>query len=103
MDRDLLGVLAVLAPGDELPDLLDALVGRPDWHAQAACRGHPQLFFPGAGDSTATTREALQMCDTCPVRRPCLDFALADPHLVGIWAGTNPAERRRLRKERRGG
>jgi WhiB family redox-sensing transcriptional regulator len=37
------------------------------------------------------------LCDICPVRRNCLDDALAHPELVGCWGGTTEHERRRLR------
>lgn len=47
-------------------------------------------------------RRAVETCQTCPVKRTCLDTALsieasAD---VGIWGGTTPHARRRLRRER---
>lgn len=34
-----------------------------------------------------------------PPRVECLDYALADPSLVGVWGGTGKAERRALRRE----
>ena len=45
---------------------------RPVWQRRAACRGKG-------------TRE-------------CFAFAIASPELVGIWAGTDERERRRLRR-----
>ena len=33
----------------------------------------------------------------CPVRDECLDYALADPSLQGVWGGRTDAERRVLR------
>jgi WhiB family transcriptional regulator, redox-sensing transcriptional regulator len=72
------------------------------WRDDAACLDHPAEWFtdPAPGD----TRRAVDVCNTCPVKRPCLDAALeievsAD---LGIWGGTTPNTRRRLRRERAG-
>jgi WhiB family redox-sensing transcriptional regulator len=72
------------------------------WQAKAACRG-PQtaLFFPPShferkDDKETRERQAKAICATCPVKRPCLDYALRirEPH--GIWGGLNEVERRSL-------
>jgi WhiB family redox-sensing transcriptional regulator len=72
------------------------------WQAKASCRG-PQtaLFFPPShferkDDKEGRELRAKAICSTCPVRRPCLDYALRirEPH--GIWGGLNEAERRAL-------
>lgn len=76
-------------------------LSRPDlkWQADAACRGvDPDLFFPERGEST---REAKEICGICPVRRACLEHALAHGERHGIWGGTSERERRRLRHDRR--
>jgi WhiB family transcriptional regulator, redox-sensing transcriptional regulator len=72
------------------------------WRDDAACLDHPAEWFtdPAPGDA----RRAVDVCNTCPVKRPCLDAALeievsAD---LGIWGGTTPNTRRRLRRERAG-
>ena len=72
------------------------------WQAKAACRGpHTSLFFPPShferkDDKEAREARAKAICATCPVRRPCLDYALRirEPH--GIWGGLNEVERRAL-------
>ncbi len=72
------------------------------WQVKAACRG-PQaaMFFPPAhferkDDKEDRERQAKAICATCPVRRPCLDYAvrIREPH--GIWGGLNELERRPL-------
>ncbi len=80
---------------DHCPDV-SALAQRPAWQRRAACRGKgTDPWFP-------TTREAEDIaravCEPCPVRRDCLAYALGDRELVGIWAGTDAAERRRMRR-----
>ena len=70
------------------------------WQVKAACRG-PQaaVFFPPAYVERKDQKEereqrAKEICATCPVRQPCLDYALQirEPH--GIWGGLNEVERR---------
>ena len=84
-------------PGDvgECADV-SILGQRPSWQRRAACRGK------GCDPWFATTREAEDaaraVCEPCPVRRECLAYALASPELVGIWAGTDERERRRMRR-----
>lgn len=72
------------------------------WQAKASCRG-PQaaVFFPPTHterkDERAEREErAKQICATCGVRKPCLDYALhiREPH--GIWGGLNESERKAL-------
>ena len=61
------------------------------------------LFFPvGRGSrGMAETRQAKAICARCPVRRPCLAYALATGQAYGIWGGYDEGERRVLRRQRR--
>jgi WhiB family redox-sensing transcriptional regulator len=71
-----------------------------DWRRQAACRGEdPELFFPAgsAGPALMQIAEAKKTCARCPVRTPCLRFALVTGQDYGIWSGRTGAGRRRLR------
>jgi Transcription factor WhiB len=83
-----------------LPDMSD-LISRPAWQKRAACRGDgTERFFPPAG--AADMLEARRICNTCPVTEECLQFALHDPGLKGIWAGTSGRQRIRMRALARG-
>ena len=72
------------------------------WQVNAACRGpHTSLFFPPShferkDDKAARESRAKSICQGCPVRQDCLDFALRirEPH--GIWGGLTEMERRSL-------
>lgn len=55
------------------------------------------LFFPSRGDSCVAAKE---VCAGCPVRQECLEFALAEREVYGVWGGTSERERRRMRRER---
>jgi WhiB family redox-sensing transcriptional regulator len=71
------------------------------WRLQAACRDtDPDLFFPvgTTGPALEQIAAARHVCDACPVKQPCLDFALMTNQDSGIWGGTSEDERRKLRK-----
>lgn len=71
---------------------------RMDWTDAALCaQTDPDLFFP-AYRANSFARLARRICASCPVRAECLDYALGYPDLDGIWAGTTPRERQRLRR-----
>lgn len=89
------------APGDD----------QTAWQTRGSCRGaDPELFFldRGAGDATA----ARAICEGCPVRRECLEYALGRWELTsegsfvwrvekyGIWGGRTEKERRKIRRDR---
>lgn len=68
-----------------------------EWRDRAACLGKPaELFFPEhAGETSA---EAKALCASCPVREPCLKFALETGQEHGYWGGASERKRRRIRK-----
>lgn len=76
------------------------------WQFDAACRGEDSaLFFAPNYFEKRTEKDgresrAKAICDRCPVRAPCLDYALKirEPH--GIWGGLNEFERRQLLRQR---
>lgn len=78
-----------------------------EWATKGACVGRPTAWwFPGyawrkgpvaAPVERATAIWAKGICDHCPVSRPCLDHALRYRE-VGVWGGTDDAERRQMRK-----
>jgi len=75
---------------------------RGSWAAYAACSEpgvDPELFFPlgDFGLSARPAAAAMAICARCPVRAECLDWALRVGEPAGIWGGTTPDERRRLR------
>ena len=64
------------------------------WRELAACRGTDlEVFFPGRGESAGPAR---QVCAACPVRQPCLDYAITNRIVHGIWGGLTERERRAL-------
>lgn len=74
-----------------------------DWRAASAClSADPDLFFPIATGAVAIKQitMARQICAHCPVRKECLDFAMRSGENHGVWGGTTPEERIRVRRAR---
>ena len=78
------------------------------WQDRAACKG-PQaaIFFPPSHVERKDEREAREqrakaICGECPVRQPCLDYALDIREQHGIWGGLNEVERKQLLAQRVG-
>lgn len=64
----------------------------PSLDGRAACAGvDPNTFFPEPGGNTTAAR-AKAICDNCPVRAACLQWAKAEKE-EGIWGGTTQEER----------
>ena len=75
------------------------------WLDGAACRGMDVLLFFGPDGEARLEREireakAKAVCQLCPVRVQCLDYALRNSIRYGIWAGLNGEERARERRRR---
>jgi WhiB family redox-sensing transcriptional regulator len=69
------------------------------WRTHAACGGlDPEVFYP-VNDEAA--EEAKAICRECPVREPCLDYALTNRERDGVWGGATERERRRMIRQRR--
>lgn len=73
----------------------------PDWRHNAACRGEePELFFPigTSGIHLDQVDEAKAVCRRCPARAACLQWAVDNPSIEGIWGGLTDGERRNYRR-----
>jgi WhiB family transcriptional regulator, redox-sensing transcriptional regulator len=67
----------------------------PSSRSPRVCHGKVSAtFFPSLG---GTTTDARAICSVCSVRQECLEYALADPEISGVWGGTSEWERRKLR------
>jgi hypothetical protein len=75
---------------------------------QAACSASgldPDTWYPVSAPAQAARLEAadaIAVCSGCRVREECLELALRDWTVGqhGVWGGTVPAERERLRAAR---
>jgi WhiB family redox-sensing transcriptional regulator len=70
-----------------------------DWMQRGLCREiPPAVFFPSDGVGVETAR---RICANCPVKEPCLEYALEFRIDHGVWGGCSERERRRILKRRR--
>jgi excisionase family DNA binding protein len=67
-----------------------------NWRAASVCREHPTDWWFNGGHRE--TMLAKGICEGCPVRVECLEFALGRPELIGVWAATTPTERASMRR-----
>lgn len=57
----------------------------------ASCMDHPVLdWFDDEHYQPAT-----EVCDTCPVRSPCLEYAITNAIDDGVWGGLVPFQLRK--------
>lgn len=72
------------------------------WRSQAICRDtDPDLFFPigTTGQALVQIDRAKEVCDVCPVKSDCLEYALETNQDSGIWGGLDEEQRRNIRRQ----
>jgi len=73
-----------------------------EWNEQPACAGtDPEIFYAEGNSREAQEeiRRAKKVCAQCPVNVKCLEAALVNKEVYGVWGGLTPQER--LRASRR--
>lgn len=86
-DLDTRTLAALMATTGDVADL----IGRPAWHAQAACRtAERNTFYPAPTDEEGNAA-AKAICARCSVRTTCLEQNIDEPH--GVWGGMTEHER----------
>lgn len=78
----------------------------PSWMDRAACLPplDPEIWFRVGGKGGASmdiNDKARAICSWCPVKAECLEYAVADTSIEGVWAGTTTRERRQMRTDRK--
>jgi len=78
------------------------------WQESAACRNQDvSRFYPPTGERGEARRkredQARQICQACPVRVECAQFALSIGEEHGIWGGMTGKERISLLRRPRAG
>jgi WhiB family redox-sensing transcriptional regulator len=85
--------------------MVDPTDERLEWQEDAACSAYDNLLFFGEeGESElekqARESQAKKICQTCPVKEPCLEFAMETNQKYGIWGGLTDKERASLKRRR---
>jgi WhiB family redox-sensing transcriptional regulator len=73
------------------------------WRTNAACGDNVDDWLwveHRPSEEPIALAEARTICGGCQAREACLEYALADLSLVGIWAATTRNERRRMVRNR---
>jgi WhiB family transcriptional regulator, redox-sensing transcriptional regulator len=74
-------------------------VDETSWLDRARCRGtDPERFFVRGA---AQAKPAVRLCQACPVREECLDYALTNDIDFGVWGGLTERQRRSLQRRQR--
>lgn len=75
------------------------------WQEDAACRtADVELFFSVEEEDQ---RKAVEYCQVCPVQQQCLEYAIENREMYGVWGGMTESERRAIirdvrRRDRQG-
>lgn len=68
------------------------------WQTHATCAQiGGEAWFPDTNDPASAARD---VCAACPVRGPCLAYAINEHIEHGIWGGRTPTERAQLLADR---
>ena len=68
------------------------------WMTDAACTEYdPEFWWPGNGGDN---RRVFEICDACPVKKQCLQFAIDNDEREGIWGGVAMSTHSRQRNKR---
>ena len=71
------------------------------WMSGAVCaQTNPDLWFAEEGNYQASI-EAKKVCQTCPVVQQCLEYAIDNNILYGIWGASTLRERQAVKRRRR--
>ncbi len=79
---------------------------RLEWQEQAACRSYDNILFFGIDEGESELErqqregEAKSVCAVCPVKDPCLEYAIETNQRYGIWGGATDKERSALKRRR---
>jgi WhiB family redox-sensing transcriptional regulator len=74
---------------DNSPSLAGLFIHRFKWMDEANCKGRTYLMFPKEHKDITYIQQARAICEECPVKSKCLEYALEFPpaDMHGVWAG----------------
>lgn len=68
------------------------------WQESAVCASiDPDVFYPDTRTRrtdrlNAATRQAIALCETCPVIQECRNYAITHGETYGVWGGLSENE-----------
>jgi hypothetical protein len=71
---------------------------RPEFDGSQKCAGFDtDSYYPVAFIDQGEIKVLKKICEGCPFKQPCQEYALVHES-YGFWGGTTPPERERIRK-----
>jgi WhiB family redox-sensing transcriptional regulator len=81
---------------------MDLYLGSAPFNGSQLCKSEdPELFFPEDYNHRLSVNKAKAVCQSCPLTTACLEYAMSDSSLDGVWGGTTPQDRKNLRRRKR--
>lgn len=73
------------------------MINSPGWHDDAECAKPEnfELMDNFFANKPSQQWEAIKLCESCPVRKDCVRWALDNKQIWGIWGGLTPEKIRR--------
>ena len=69
-----------------------------DWQDEALCnQTDPEAFFP---ETMYEAKDAVAICQMCPVVNQCLEYAIKNNETSGVWGGVDFTIRGRVSEKR---
>lgn len=69
-----------------------------------ACKGMPTDWwfpeFPMTQEQSRNATKAIEICDNCHEKQRCLDYAIDNPKIAGIWGGAGWKQRQNMRRRK---
>lgn len=71
------------------------------WRKRALCKDYPvEYWYPENPTAQGAFAQAKSICDRCPVESECLDYAVANAEIHGMWGGKTERQRYKLMRAR---
>jgi len=81
---------------DGVTRMMRAHLRSENWMEEALCsQVDPDLFFPEKGAASDAAR-ACRICESCPVQKQCLQFAVRTGTRWGVWGGVTERNLQRM-------
>lgn len=69
---------------------------------EVPCMSAPDIYFIDIDnrETYANTKMAIKLCQECPVKNICLNYAIDAQEMYGVWGGLSPHQRKELTRNR---
>ena len=72
------------------------MIAKDFWEGALCAEIGSEIFFPERHEANMA-QIAKRICNKCDIKQKCLEYALKDPDLKGVWGGTTEHQRYRIR------